>query len=878
MLDPLGKIGPYQLLKRLGAGGMGEVYLAYDERLDRQVAIKRIRSDKGPSSERRERFRREARLAARLNHPAIVQIYDVLAEGDVDSIVMEAVEGTDLRTLIDDRPLPLGRALVIARDVADGLAEAHRQGIVHRDLKSENVLVTPAGHAKITDFGIAKSLLGRLREDTPEESLTAMGHVMGTYRAMSPEQARGEEVDHRSDLFSFGILLYEMLTGLSPFAAPNELAMLNRIVEDRQLPARQVSPAVPESLSLLIDHLLEKDPRLRPRSAAEVGRELGATAAATAYETGTATAGSATPTEPILGLSRVRSAPPRSRGPSSYRLPWKRLPLRIAAWSGSALLIVLIATGAWLAFRPPAEPTYVALLKPEVHAAPGQPLDLELLASDLRIASVRGLLALEGLSPKSQEQTDAVSGLPAAVARAVGADEAVSTQVDCAAGNCRVALSRIRGRDGSVLWADHFEIPADDFSVAAAAVVTQIRQAYADRSPRRGAFVSEASDRDLRDFLTLRRRFDSRREASLDGILQGLKALRERAPRFLEVYVLEIEVARFQYFFSRRPEVLQRAFAVAAEARRMAPEDRGVLRALFYIALAGGDLPKAEEALARFARIAPGDVAILELRSGLLLARGRTREAIDLMRKEARRHPSYKRLVTLGDTEFQQGEIAAGRQHLEESLRRAPGNSDALSALAELELQSGDPRRAATLYQALVQRSPGIAEVSNLGIAELLTGRYAEAAEAFRKVVSQEPGNPLLRLNLADAELLLGRKVEAEALYGEVVRRIDQDAHATGPQFLTVKAQALAHLGQGVAAVTAIRDALRLASESSAPAFEAAVVYALLGERTSAIANSEAALKSGCATSWFSLPWFNSLRDDPQFRELLDRYAAKPPR
>lgn len=172
MSELLGKIGPYEILRRLGAGGMGEVFLAYDERLDRQVAIKRIRSDKSATSERRERFRREARVAARLNHPAIVQIYDVLAEGDVDSIVMEAVEGTDLRTLIGGRPLPLEAAVVIARDVADGLAEAHRQGIVHRDLKSENVLVTPAGRAKITDFGIAKRLLAEKQRIRSPRSAT----------------------------------------------------------------------------------------------------------------------------------------------------------------------------------------------------------------------------------------------------------------------------------------------------------------------------------------------------------------------------------------------------------------------------------------------------------------------------------------------------------------------------------------------------------------------------------------------------------------------------------------------------------------------------------------------------------------------------------
>ena len=365
-------------------------------------------------------------------------------------------------------------------------------------------------------------------------------------------------------------------------------------------------------------------------------------------------------------------------------------------------------------------------------------------------------------------------------------------------------------------------------------------------------------------------------EASLDGILQQLKALRERAPRFLEVYLLEIEVARFQHFFSRQPEILRRAFAVAGEARRMAPEDRRVLRALFYTALEGGDLPRAEEALSRFESIDPGDVAILELRSGLLLARGQTREAIALMRTEVGRRPSFKRLVTLGVTEFQQGEIAAGRRHLEESLRRAPGNADALSALGQLELQSGDPKRALELYRTLVRRSPGFAEVSNLGLAELLAGRYAEAAQAFERVVAEKPRNPFVALNLADTYLLMGRKAEAEALYRKVLALIAGDSQAAGPQFLTVKAQALAHLGRGLEAVTALREALRLAPESGAPAFEAAVVYALLGEETSAIASSETALRNGCGASWFTLPWFDGLRANPQFQEALARHPGKP--
>ena len=247
-------IGPYRILRRLGAGGMGEVFLAYDDRLDRRVAIKRIRPEAGVTRERRERFRREARMAARLSHPAIVQVHDILQgaqEGDLDHIVMEYVEGESLRDMVECGPLKIGQVLELARELADGLEAAHRQGIVHRDLKTENVLVTPEGRPKITDFGIAKRLLA----EDGEESLTADDAVVGTCRSMSPEQARGEPVDYRTDLFAFGVLLYEALTGISPFAAENRLATLNRVIHARQRPVRELVPAIPDEVSRLVDHL-----------------------------------------------------------------------------------------------------------------------------------------------------------------------------------------------------------------------------------------------------------------------------------------------------------------------------------------------------------------------------------------------------------------------------------------------------------------------------------------------------------------------------------------------------------------------------------------------------------------------------------------------
>ncbi len=265
------KIGPYRVEEQIGVGGMGEVYKAYDDRLERWVAIKRIRDDKDQGEENRERFRREARATAKLNHSSIVHLYDIFSDGDSDCIVMEFVEGLTLDKLIRNGPLEVVQAASLGQEIASGLVEAHAKGIIHRDLKVENVIVTPDGHAKILDFGLARPFLaGDLNP-----SLTGKGQLVGTSRTMSPEYVGGEDIDHRSDLFSLGVLLYEAVTSHSPFKAHNTLATLKQVMLHRQTPAHVVNTNVPEDFSAVIENLLEKDPEDRPQNAKEVARELG---------------------------------------------------------------------------------------------------------------------------------------------------------------------------------------------------------------------------------------------------------------------------------------------------------------------------------------------------------------------------------------------------------------------------------------------------------------------------------------------------------------------------------------------------------------------------------------------------------------------------
>lgn len=265
-------LGPYRLEKVLGRGGMGIVYEAYDRRLDRRVAVKRLLIGHD-DPKRRERLRREARTTANLDHPSIVQIFDLVEDDEGDWIVMERIDGTPLSALAKKGSLDVDTVLEYARQVAEGLAAAHAGGVVHRDLKAENVMISTGGRVKILDFGIAKHV-GPGIDGSRAGDLSKTGEIVGTSRAMAPEQARGLAVGPRSDLFSLGVLLYELLTGVSPFRGTTPMDSLARILRDHPRPIEELAPDVPEDLSHLVGRLLRKVPELRPADAAEVARTL----------------------------------------------------------------------------------------------------------------------------------------------------------------------------------------------------------------------------------------------------------------------------------------------------------------------------------------------------------------------------------------------------------------------------------------------------------------------------------------------------------------------------------------------------------------------------------------------------------------------------
>ena len=272
-------LGPYEIESLLRTGGMGEVYRAKDARLGRTVAIKILPAEVSADGERLDRFKREARSASGLNHPNIVTIYDLGQESSTHYIAMELVEGQTLRELLDAGVPPIRRTIEIATQIAEGLAKAHEAGIAHRDLKPENLMITDDGFIKILDFGLAK--VASLEQDpgdtrTLSEFRTGAGAILGTVQYMSPEQARGGQLDFRSDQFSFGLVLHEMVTGKRAFVRNTAAETLVAILREQPQPVAGQNPDAPAPLCWTIERCLEKEPDKRYDSTRDLARELAA--------------------------------------------------------------------------------------------------------------------------------------------------------------------------------------------------------------------------------------------------------------------------------------------------------------------------------------------------------------------------------------------------------------------------------------------------------------------------------------------------------------------------------------------------------------------------------------------------------------------------
>jgi serine/threonine-protein kinase len=799
------QIGSYTVRKRLGSGGMGEVYLAHDARLDRNVALKLLDPTLVADGASRARFLREARLASSLDHPNICAVHEV---GEADGrlfIAMQFVEGETLRRVIDGRPLGLESLLSIALQVADALAAAHDRGIVHRDVKAGNIMVTPDGRAKVLDFGLAK-LLERAA-GAHDTHLTVTGAVMGTPSSMSPEQARGERVDHRSDIFSFGVVLYEMATGRAPFKGRSRADLISALLTEPHAPATEVNDELPQRLSAVIDRALAKEPDDRFQSMAEVLADLRRVVA----DAGGLDKLFSSSAGPRWAVPLV---PPRRRsglGAFARRISKGPVPaflVAAAVLAGLSLAIYSMRPAPQPAAAPPSGPVRsIAVLPFKPLLADSRDEALEMGMADTLIARLSTIKEIDVRPISAVRKYAGLEQDAVAAGREQRVDAVLDGQIQRSGERVRVTVRLVSVADGRQLWADQFdERLTDIFSVQ-------------DSVSRK---VSVAL------------------ELKLTGEEQELMTKRHTA-----------DVEAYQLYLLGRYHLNRYT-------------DEGFWKALDYFkqaidkdpnyALAHAGVADAYNSLCGFDVLSPKD--------GFPKAKQAAEEALRLDEQLAEAHAALATTALLYDWNWAEAEAEYRR-----ALELNPGSSDAhqaysfyLAAMGRLDEALVEARRALELDPV----SP--AKITTIGDAFYYARRTQEAIAEYRKTLEMDPNFGFGYWELGRALADTGAYDEAIAT---LQRSIPLSGDSPDEPAALARAYALA--GRRREAVKIADELQRLAQRRYVAPSVIATVYAALGDRDQAFAWLDRARteRDFLLVLLKVEPMFDGVRSDPRFATLL---------
>jgi len=872
-------LGHYRIVEKIGEGGMGEVYRAHDERLDRDVAIKVLHEAVAQDADRLVRFEREAKAVAKLAHPNILEVWDFGSEEGVAYAVMELLEGESLRELISKGGITTGKAVEYARSSADGLAAAHNKGIIHRDLKPENVFLTTDGRIKILDFGLAKLKLPEadLTTETPTATLdTAAGSLIGTVPYMAPEQVQGQPADHRSDIFALGVVLYEMLTGQRPFGGSTTVETAAAILKEDPKPISVAAPAVSPTLGSVVSKCLEKRPEDRFSSAHDLALTLGA-------------------------VDSAARSPPTQDG-SLIRKRWPHI-LAIVIAVAVALLFVFPPEG--LFERSVEDPAEVAL--PRIAILPFEnlgPADDEYFADGMT-DEVRGklyrLAGLEVIARYSSDQYRGTTKPLSQIAEELGARFLLTAKVrwqksDDETSRVRVSPELVEVQPGAApvaMWHDAIDATLVDVFQVQANIATRVAHAL---DVKLSADDQHSLERRPTGNLAAYDAFLQAEQSHREGVGGGLLKFERRAELYRRAVALDPQFAlawarlsttetnayRFGGVDANRVESARGAAEQALELDPLLPEAR--LAMAFYLTNIENDSERADEQIALGLETTPNDPW---LRQWWVLRVLQVEDRLEYLEQRATLDPlSWRTAFTVGTHQMYSRRYEEAQKWLNRAHALAPTSLDVIRFRTMLFLAQGDLNGAKNFVRVAAERVELTELVANLAIFQDLFWVLDDEWQELLFRLGPEPfGSDGAARSLAFAHThhLRGEReqmfADAEIARGEFRKRLEDLPDE--PELNGLLGSALAYLGRKEEALARGRRGVELSRDSRTgqPSrylrLQLVRSYIILGESEPALDLLEPLLEVPYFLSpgWLSIdPMFDPLRDNPRFQALLEEY------